>query len=108
MELRNYLHQLDIPLLYATEDIPTEDKQIYVHFVFGNCHWFVAEFDQKDSCFGYVILNGDLQNAEWGYFSLHELQEVKLGNFRVSPEANWTPQSAKKVELIKLSSGIFF
>jgi hypothetical protein len=108
MKLHQSLRQLNIPLLYATEEISTKDKMIYAHFIFGNCHWFVAEFAQRDTCFGFVILNGDFQNAEWGYFSLHELQEVTFGNFRVTPAPNWTTQPAKNVKLITLAGGIQF
>ncbi len=53
-----------IPKLYATEGVPTKDKIIHGHFFIGNCHWFIAEFDQVDTLFGFCILNGDLESAE--------------------------------------------
>lgn len=67
-----------IPRLYETENIPLEKKKIYLHFFIGNCHWYIAEFDGEDIFFGYAILNGDLQNAEWGYISFSELKEIKI------------------------------
>lgn len=67
-----------IPRLYETENIPLENKQIYLHFFIGNCHWYIAEYDGEDIFFGYAILNGDLQNAEWGYISFSELREIKI------------------------------
>lgn len=70
-----------IPRLYATEHIPLQDKLIHLHFFIGSSDWFVAEFDGDDIFFGYVILNGDLQCAEWGYFSFSELTEVKVNGW---------------------------
>ncbi len=48
--------------------------------------WYVAEFDGDDTFLGYVILNGDYQCAEWGYFSFSELKEVKVGLVEVDCE----------------------
>lgn len=75
-----------IPRLYDTEHIPTQDKLIYLHFFIGGSDWFVAEFDGDDTFFGYVILNSDQQCAEWGYFSFSELKEVKVGMVEVDCE----------------------
>jgi hypothetical protein len=67
-----------IPRLYETEKTPVEDKLIYLHFFIGGCDWYVAEYDGDNIFWGYAVLNGDLQNAEWGYFSFSELREVKI------------------------------
>ena len=67
-----------IPRLYETENIPAEDKMIHLHFFIGSSDWYVAEFDSIDTFFGYVILNGDLQCAEWGYFSFAELKAIRV------------------------------
>lgn len=67
-----------IPRLYETEKIPVEEKMIYLHFFIGACDWYVAEFDGEDTFFGYVVLNGDMQNAEWGYFSFSELRDISV------------------------------
>lgn len=70
-----------IPKLYETENIPVENKTIYLHFFIGDCHWYIAEFDGEDIFFGYAILNGDIQNAEWGYISFSELKEIKIDDW---------------------------
>ena len=63
-----------LPGLYATETTPLEDKLIHMHFFFGACDWYMAEYSPTDRLFfGYAILNNDLVNAEWGYVSLDEL-----------------------------------
>ena len=44
----------------------------------GSGTWFVTEFDpQTRNFFGYVSLFGGIDD-EWGYFSLNELENVKL------------------------------
>lgn len=67
-----------IPRLYATEKVPVPDKLIYLHFFIGSCDWYIAEYDGDDTFFGYAILNGDLECAEWGYVSFAELKEVRV------------------------------
>jgi hypothetical protein len=51
------------------------------HYFFGGSDFFVCEYDPKDGLmFGYGILNGDLQNSEWGYFSVLEFAQSKYLN----------------------------
>jgi hypothetical protein len=43
------------------------------HYFCGGTDIYVCEFDGEDTMFGFTILNGDVQNAEWGYASLSEI-----------------------------------
>ncbi len=70
-----------IPRLYETENIALDDKLIYLHFFIGGSDWYVAEFDGDDLFFGYAILNGDIVNSEWGYFSFSELKAIKTSDW---------------------------
>ena len=86
------VRELDrIPGLYQTEHVPFGEKVIHMHFCIGGCDWFVAEFDGGDLFFGYVILNGDRQNAEWGYFSLAELQSININGLEIDCDLHWKP-----------------
>lgn len=87
-----------IPRLYETENIPAEEKLIYHHFFIGAPHWYAAEFDGEDIFFGYAILNGDTQNAEWGYFSLQELKSVKIGPLRVEVDCSWEVKRFSEIQ----------
>lgn len=92
-----------LPRLYATEDVPAKDKQILMHFFLGGCDWYAAEFDGEDIFFGFVILNSDYQNSEWGYFSLRELAAVKLdGWLEVDRDLHWQKRPASQVPGIKV------
>jgi len=83
-----------IPLLYETEAVPLEQKLVHLHYFVGSCDWYVAELDDDSwSAFGYANL-GDAQNAEWGYFSLPELEAVVVRpGFVVERDLCWTAQS---------------
>jgi hypothetical protein len=90
-----------IPKLYETESIPLRDKLIYLHFFIGGCDWYIAEYDGDDLFWGYTILNGDLQNAEWGYISFAELREIKVGGWceiDCELEGNWEVRKFCEIE----------
>lgn len=80
-----------IPGLYQTEHVRAEDKLIHMHFFIGGCDWYVAEYDGEDQFFGYAVLNGDLCNAEWGYFSLSELRCININGFEIDRDLYWQP-----------------
>ena len=65
-----------IPPLYATVDTPAENKTIYAHYFAGNADWWLAELDPDTmKAFGYC----KIQEGEWGYVSLPELEAVVAG-----------------------------
>jgi hypothetical protein len=93
-----------IPPLYKTEDIPLCEKMIYLHFFLGGCDWYIAEYDGKDTFFGFAILNNDLQMAEWGYISFSELKSIKVrGWIEVDCELHefWKVRKACEIEKIR-------
>lgn len=93
--------QLDeLPRLYQTENTRLHDKVIHMHFYFGDCDWFVAEFDGEDIFFGYVILLGDHENAEWGYFTLSELSDIAVAYTEVEHDLYWEVRPASQVHKI--------
>tara|TARA_B100000378_G_scaffold104822_1_gene83800 strand:- start:1438 stop:1839 length:402 start_codon:yes stop_codon:yes gene_type:complete len=78
-----------IPDLYATEEVPVEEKVVYIHYTIPASmlafDWWIVELELgTELAFGYACLNGDTQNAEWGYISLPELEEIVM---RGSPPA---------------------
>jgi len=92
-----------IPRLYETEFIEFKDKLIYMHFFIGGCDWYAAEFDGEDLFYGYAILNNDLQNAEWGYFSFSELKSIKTkGWVEIDFDLHWQIRKASEIKKIQL------
>lgn len=97
-----------IPRLYETEEIPLKEKIIHLHFFLGSCEWFICEFDGKDMFWGFVILNGDLEMAEWGYISFTELKSIKIGmgiEIDCELEIFWKIRPAKEISLICKAQG---
>ncbi len=91
-----------LPLLYATEGLAWPEKIIHEHFFLGACDWFMAEFcPDRRLFFGFVILHGDLVNAEWGYVSLDELRSVSLQGLEIDRDRYWTPKPAAGIRLIR-------
>ena len=107
----------EIPRLYETEDVSARDKVIHMHFFIGNSDWFIAEYDGKDTFFGFVCLNGWTDCAEWGYISFKELRELKVKQpividgqralipLEVDRDLHWEPRKATNVTLVRECQG---
>ena len=94
-----------IPRLYETEEVPLKEKQIWLHFFIGSCDWFIAEYDGEDLFWGYAILNGDLQSAEWGYVSFNELKRIKIPpGFEIDCDGHWPVRKAIDIEKIRIGN----
>jgi len=96
-----------IPKLYETENVPLQEKLVYLHFFIGSADWFTMEFDGKDTFFGFACL-GDIQNAEFGYFSFSELKSIKVqGWIEIDCELQeyFPVRKAKHIELISKANG---
>jgi len=91
-----------LPKLYATDFIAPRDKIIFMHFFIGGCDWYAAEFDGEDLFFGFVILNNDYENAEWGYFSLQELKCIKIkGWCEIDRDLHWQQRRVSEIDKIR-------
>ena len=98
-----------IPSLYSTQDIPLQEKEVWLHFYIAGSDWWAVEFhhDGGDLFFGFV-LNGDYQNAKWGYFSLSEMRSIKISGFLeidCELEEYWHVRPANLVNAICLAQG---
>lgn len=94
-----------IPRLYETEHIPIKDKLVHLHFFMGGSDWYVVEYDGKDQFFGFVIMNNDHFNSEWGYFSFEEMKSIKAnGWLQIDCETEdvWTVRKASEIKGIKI------
>jgi hypothetical protein len=96
-----------IPTLYSTEHIPLRDKVIHLHFFIGSCDWYIAEFDGEDLLWGFVILNNDYINAEWGYISFSELKDINIRGIEIDNDLYWKVRRSCEVDKIRKSAGKF-
>ena len=68
-----------LPKLYETESTPMEDKKVITKFFnpTGAGTWYVIEGQQEEDDFIFFGLV-DLHEKEFGYFSLKELESIRL------------------------------
>lgn len=83
----------EAPDLYATEDTAAAEKTVYAHYFLGGCDWWVMETDKTNGvAFGFAVLNGDTDNAEFGYITLEELENLLIGyGAVVERDLYWEP-----------------
>ena len=96
MTFRPSLEELaKIPSLYYSENTSAKDVLIYEHFFLFGSDWYIAEYDPKEQImFGFVILNSDYQNAEWGSIYYPELRDLNVKGFQVDRDMHWSCFSA--------------
>ena len=97
-----------VPGLYRTEDVPLQDKLIWLHFFIAGCDWYVVEYDPREKLFwGFAILNGDYLNAEWGYISFGEMREILVNGIEIDCEREefWKVRPAGEVDKICQANG---
>ena len=97
MKLMTKAIEKKIPALYGTENIPTEDKICQVKFFnpCGSWTWYAVEFDPDEGIF-FGLVHG--HEKEWGYFTLEELQSVRLPfGLGIERDLNFGPVPMSKV-----------
>ena len=83
---------------------------ILSHFFMGSCDWYIVDYDpETEIMYGYAILNGDLQNAEWGTVfykedpnnpasKVNNLMNIKQEYVEVDYDKHWTPKPFSEIE----------
>jgi hypothetical protein len=67
------------PKLYETDAI--KEHPAVFHYFYGGTDMYICEYEPETGVmFGFVILNGDLQNAEWGYTGLAQIITIPVMN----------------------------
>jgi len=85
------------------------DTIILAHFFMGSNDWYIVDYNPKtEAMFGYCVLNGNLQNAEWGTIFYQQdknnpmtkknnLMDLKLSFVEVDFDKHFKPTSFKKI-----------
>jgi hypothetical protein len=82
------------PKTYETEGLETNKKLAQLHYFRGGSDWYIIEKDSETEqlqAFGYVILNGDTENAEFGYINIEEVKKY------AEIDLYWTPINLGKI-----------
>jgi hypothetical protein len=86
-----------IPKLYETEE--QQNPIVYAKLFLDSWTWYITELSiDNDICFGLVV-SPFCTNGELGYFSLHEIKNVKgsLG-LSVERDLHFTPTSLSEIK----------
>ena len=95
MLLTLYNNILSIPKPYETED-QGDAASVRLHYFKGGSDWYIIERDidgEQIQCFGFACINGDKQNAEFGYINIAEL--IKYG---VELDLYYKPQTVEDIK----------
>jgi hypothetical protein len=69
----------ECPLIGGTDGM--EEHPAMFHYFYGGTDIYICEYNrERGIMFGFAILNGDLQNAEWGYIDLAEIITIPVMN----------------------------
>jgi hypothetical protein len=66
------------PSIGATDGL--KEHPAVFHYFCEATDMYICEFDGTDEMFGFTILNGDVDNSEWGYSSLSEITAIPVMN----------------------------
>lgn len=101
MKLMTKELELKIPMVGADTETPLENRTAMVKFFnpCGAATWYVIEYDpQQKLCFGYADLFGDESCAEYGSFSLTELEEITLPfGLKIERDLHFQPKTMKEI-----------
>ena len=82
------------PALYVQDGLG-KDSLVYLHYFVYGCDWWITEVDKETKeAFGYVCLNGDWINSEFGYISIEELTTIDTAPIEL--DFHWTIKPLKE------------
>lgn len=82
-----------LPALYSQENNPDPIVQVKFFHPMSNWTWYATEYDGKDLFFGLV----DGHEKELGYFSLSELQSVKVHGLGIERDMYFIPKPLSEI-----------
>jgi hypothetical protein len=84
-----------MPKTYETDGMGN-DAPVTLHYFRGGSDWYIVERDieaEQLQAFGFACLNGDHDNAEFGYINIEEL--IKYG---VELDLYYTPETIGQIK----------
>ncbi|MBD1876957.1 DUF2958 domain-containing protein [Nodosilinea sp. FACHB-131] len=84
-----------LPQLYSQENVEDPIAQVKFFHPLSNWTWYATEFDGEDQFFG--LVQG--LDEELGYFSLSEMQSIKVGGLGIERDLHFTPTPLSKLRL---------
>lgn len=87
-----------IPALYSQEQRPIQEQDVWIHYFYGPCDWYILEYDPETGIgFGYASLG---YGYELGSISLIELGELRTGLACIERELDWQPTPVSQISAL--------
>lgn len=104
MKLLSASDRKALPPLYSQEGKGlTATAHVHYFHPLSPATWYASEFDGEDLFFGLCDLGFGM--PELGYFSLSELESVKLRGLGVERDLYWTPKPLSECRVSRLVPG---
>lgn len=92
-ELRSRINTM--PVTYQQDELG-DQAIVYLHYFYGNCHWYITEKDIEGDgtvqAFGLADLG---YGPEYGYISIQEIIE---SDFPIELDLHWQPKTRAEVK----------
>ncbi len=83
-----------------------KQKLIHLHFFIGGTDFFICEYNGTETFWGFVILNGDYEMAEFGYINFDELKSIRVNGWQeIDCDQHWRTRPANQVTKICIAQG---
>lgn len=96
-QLSDLLSIIDnMPKTYETDGINYKQKTAWLHYFSSGSDWYIVERDMSEEqlqAYGYIVLNGDMRNAELGYVNIEEIGKIP----QVELDYYWTPKKLGQI-----------
>ena len=90
---------------YRKTDGQYKEARVYLHYFNGSSDWYITEFDEKeDLLYGYAILNGDLEMAEFGSIYRTDLVSSDKKSYRmggIELDFHWDEETTLRTALLE-------
>jgi len=87
---------VNTPKTYATDELPENETMVKMHYFNSGSDWYIIEkdmYEEQRQAYGFVVLNGDLQNAELGYIDIDTLRRMN-----VELDFHWRERSLEQLK----------
>lgn len=75
--IREHVDALQDVIKQVEDAKHSKDENIaYLHYFSGGSDWYINNIDENNIAFGYTMLNGDIEMAEFGYIDINEITSL--------------------------------
>ncbi len=98
-DLPEEIDLITLPDLFTNEHTPMQYRMIKMHLFSDHTDWFFCEYNPAvKNLFGMVVIKNDFEHAEWGYFTMKELEDISYKIMEIKWNKRFTPRTVKNLK----------